>query len=629
MSKKIIVKSAKGNLVLKKSDKFVGLKTKKKNVVSKSPSINKSAIPNLGGFEVVEMKAKGKEVDNELDNLRKDKDVELGTHVYHVEGSDKPVIPTGHIYISFHEGTSEEEQLIVLDEYSLKLIIRKGKHKLIAAVTSKSMNPLKVAAHMQQYPLVKFAEPDIDIPLDSYATLVAPDDTLYTHQWHLDNAGFVIDFNKRLKKGADAKIVDAWNRLGNRGSDKITVAVIDNGFDLSHPDFEGKVVGPFDFWSNSNNVLQGDARFTHGTPCASVAVANMNGSGIVGVAPNAKFMPLSGTSFSLFATEQMFQHCVDNNVDIVSCSWGSTDPQFDLNQMKKDAIANAVKNGRNGKGCVVLYAAGNEGLDYLNFYSQHPDVIAVGASTSQDEHAFYSNSGEQLTVVAPSNGDWPLTAARAWWDDGVNGEVGNFRFWRDGNARSPHHKHFGGTSAATPLVAGICALMLSANPDLTAKEVKQILMRTADKIGNPSDYDANGHSVKYGYGRVNADRAVAEAIRMKDGAPPKPADEMTIEEMIQQGRGIFRFNVEAQKAEGYGVQIGAYAKYGNVLIQVEKLQKKFKLPIVVSINELHGKTVYKIVVGSFKNISDAKSLQKQMKNEGVVGFVRAIEDLLV
>ncbi|MGB1217180.1 MAG: SPOR domain-containing protein, partial [Saprospiraceae bacterium] len=248
-------------------------------------------------------------------------------------------------------------------------------------------------------------------------------------------------------------------------------------------------------------------------------------------------------------------------------------------------------------------------------------------STSQDEHASYSNKGE-VDIVAPSNGDWPITAARAWWDEGVLSENGEFRFWRDGQGRSTNHKHFGGTSSSCPLVAGICALVLSANPELTAKEVKAILCRTADKIGNPSDYDDNGHSWKYGHGRVNADRAVAEAIRMRDGEPEPEQGEVSVADLIKQGKGIFEFSVIPQEPKGFGVQIGAFAKYGNVLIQVEKLQSQFKKPIVVSINELDGKTVYKIMVGNFKEKDDARSLKKQMKAAGVDGFVRNFKDLV-
>ena len=171
-------------------------------------------------------------------------------------------------------------------------------------------------------------------------------------------------------------------------------------------------------------------------------------------------------------------------------------------------------------------------------------------------------------------------------------------------------------------MAGICALILSANPDLTAKEVKDILQKTADKIGSPSEY-RNGHSVKYGYGRVNAGRAVAEALRRKETkAPPKE-----VENTVSNGQGLFLFDVQKQTPSGYGVQIGAFYEYGNVLIQVEKLRRKFGEKTVVSINELNGRTVYKVVVGAYSSKSQAQQLQKRMKDAGQGGFLRNLKDL--
>jgi len=401
------------------------------------------------------------------------------------------------------------------------------------------------------------------------------------------------------------------------------IAVIDNGFDKMHPDLKNKIHKPFDLWNQSSELDQGDSRFTHGTPCASVAIAASNGNGIVGAAPSAKFMPISGTSFSLRATEQMFNYCIDNGADIISCSWGTTDPAFDLNPMKQEVIAKAARRGRNGKGCVIVYAVGNEDLDFVNYYSAHPDVIAVAASTSKDEHAYYSNRGREVTICAPSNGDWPILAARASWDEGVSWETGAFRFYRDGKDRGSKYKHFGGTSSACPLVAGICALILSVNPELTAKEVKDIIVKTADKIGRPSEY-VNGHSVKYGHGRINADKAVAEAMRRLDNKDEAEAD---VENRVTKGRGLFKFDVQKQEPVGYGVQIGAFAEYGNVLIQVEKLKAAFQTDIIVSINELNGKTVYKVVVGAYTNRNNAKLLQKRMKTAGVNGFLRNLKDL--
>ena len=290
--------------------------------------------------------------------------------------------------------------------------------------------------------------------------------------------------------------------------------------------------------------------------------------------------------------------------------------------MKIAAISKAAREGRNGKGCVILFAVGNDDLDYVNYYAAHPDVIAVAATTSKDQHADYSNRGREVTICAPSNGDWPITAARAAWDEGISWETGEYRWWRDGRSRGSNYKHFGGTSSSCPLVAGICGLILSANPDLTAAEVKEILIQTADQIGGPSEY-VNGHSLKFGHGRVNADKAVAEAIRRKDSNNEPPV----VDDSVMKGRGIFRFQVKRQEPKGYGVQIGAFAEYGNVLIQAEKLEMLFDAPIIVSINQLNGKTVYKIVVGAYSDKNDAKILLSRIKDRGINGFVRAIKDL--
>ncbi len=618
---KITVKCGKGQLHLEKSKSLVGLKTQESVETKDQKFVEEQVLPSLGGFNVVSLKTEESDVDTKLDEVRKENVVEVGTHVYFAEGSNKPVIATGEIFIEFHDGVSEEEQSVVLEEFSLELVERRNELRIIAKVTPSSPNPLKVASALQNISLVEVAEPDIDIPLDEYWT--PPQDHLIPHQWHLKNDGDLPDVTYKLEEGADAKIVDAWNRLSSTGSKNVVVAVIDNGFDTSHPDLSAKIFKPFDIHSRTSNLPQNQG-YSHGTPCASVAIAANNGNGIVGAAPSAKFMPVNGTSFDIRDTERMFDYCIDNGADIISCSWGTTDSRFQLNSLKEEAIAKAARNGRKGKGCIILYAVGNDNLDYVNFYAAHPDVIAVAASTSKDRHAYYSNRGKEVSVCAPSNGDWPIIAARAWWDGGWSGEVGNFKYWTDGRSRGDRYKHFGGTSSATPLVAGVCALMLSANPDLTAKQVKDILQKTADKIGPSWEY-SNGHSTKYGYGRVNADKAVAEALRLKESEAP-PVTE--VDEPVTSGRGLFKFDVRKQEPKGWGVQIGAFYEYGNVLIQVEKLQKKFGEEVIVNINELNGKTVYKVVVGAFATKAEAMSLRKIINNGGYPSaFQRNLADL--
>lgn len=623
---KIKIKSGKGELVLKKSTSLVGLKAKEDVNLSETDYVKKELLPNLGGFKVVTLDKKGITVDEKLDEVRQKEEVDIGTHVYYAEGSRKPMVPTGEIFIIFQAGTDLQEQQLVFDQYKLELVERRNPDQVIVKVSKDSPNPIKAAALLQQISLVKFAEPDLDMLLDEY-DLQLPGDTYLNQEWHLKNDGFIPGAQYTTKKGADAKVIDAWQRLNSLGSANVVVAVIDNGLDITHPDLKDKVYRPFDLWTQSDRLTDGDPSFTHGTPCASLAVGASNGKGMVGVAPNAKFMPVSGTSFSVRATEQMFEYCVNNGADVISCSWGTTDPRYSLNSLKEQAISNAARNGRNGKGCVICFAAGNEGVDYVNFYAAHPDVICVAACDSKDRYANYSNQGMEVTICAPSNGDWPLLAARAWWDPGTTARgEGAWRYWADGLDREGPYKHFGGTSGATPIVAGICALMLSVNPDLTARDVKDILKQTADKIGDASEY-TNGHSRKYGYGRVNADKAVAEALRRKDGKTGVVTQPVEVPTSIASGQGLFLFSVKKQASKGFGVQAGVFADYGNVLINAEKLQQQFGENIVVNINELNGKTVYKVLLGAFDKKSDASNLLNKMKAGGVNGFVKDLSEL--
>ena len=656
---KLVVQSGKKQVKLSKSKELVGLRSKVEKELQEESFVKESVFKNIGGFEIVQLEKSDAELDEQLDKVRKAKDIDVGTHVYVAEGSNKPMVPTGEIIIVFEEGTSEEEQQLVFEEFYLDLVERRDAQNVIAKVSSKSPNPIKVASFLQKISLVQRAEPDLDALLDEYAVRL-PNDQLLSHQWHFRNSGRIVDTHHLTKKGADAKIIDAWNQLGNMGSSSVVVAVIDNGFDLSHPDLKHKVHRPFDLWSQSSSVLQGDARFSHGTPCASLAIASSNGSGMVGVAPNAKFMPVSGTSFSLRATEQMFDYCIRNGADIISCSWGTTDPNFSLSPMKEAAISKAAREGRNGKGCIILFAAGNENKDMLSFYATHPDVIAVAATTSKDTHASYSNRGRQISVAAPSNGDWPIIAARAWWDPGTTRRgTGAFKYWADGKSRGDRYKHFGGTSGATPIVAGICALMLSANPNLTAKEVKQILQSTADKVGNSWEY-VQGYSTKYGYGRVNAAKAVAEAIRRKGGGsttsrptttttntgsstitrppstttttttttvrPPVTTTTTSTTSSGPAGKNLYRFSVNQQAASGWGVQIGVFASYSNVLKQASKLEQQYRQPVIVQISASGSNEAYKVVVGAFNSSGDAQQLLNKMRRQGINGFVRNLRD---
>jgi subtilisin family serine protease len=642
------IKFGKGDLVLTKSSKMVGIK-KSKNLVrgleeSKlEPEIKKIEQSSMGGFELVSVNLeKGEKINTKLDNMRKLDEVEVGTHVYCPVGSTKPLIPTGTLYITFETGISEKKQTDILAKYFLELKERRSDDKVVAVVTPQSMNPIKCAIKIQRLKAVKWAEPDMDTALDYYA-FAAPGARLWNQMWHLSNSGRVPDNSSvSLKAGADVKILDAWRLLDGYGNPNITVAVIDNGIDLTHPDLKDKVVKPWDLWSGSSQLQMGDPSFTHGTPCASVAIAPQNG-GMCGAAPNARFMPLSGTGFSIESTEAMFNYCIRNGADIISCSWGTIDQSFSLGPDKVAAISKAAREGRGGRGIVICYAAGNEGMDFVNVYGRHPDVICVGASTSDDSYADYSNRGREVTVCAPSNGSWPILAARAFWDQGIPGEVGAAKwYYGDGVDRGSRYQHFGGTSSATPLVAGICALILSANPNLTAREVKQVLCQTADKIGSPSEY-VNGQSVKYGFGRVNAARAVQEALNRAGKVTPSttpttPTSTTTtpsstsssVPSKAPVGNGLFKFMSSARVAnKGFSVQTGSFNQWVNVRSISATLETKFKNPVLTHIvGSGTTTTMYRVLVGQFTTLAEANKLLGVMKANGVAGFVKDLSTLM-
>jgi subtilisin family serine protease len=633
-----------GEVVFTKSTKYVGVKKAQTRDLESImiPEIKKVLHPCVGGFEVVTVnQAKGQTLNGILDTVRSLDSVDVGSHVFHIEGSDKPLVPTGSLYITFAKNVSEKQQDALLKEFSLVLKERRSDEKVVATVTSESSNPLKCAAGLQAKKEVKWAEPDIDMPVDHYA-VAQPTARLWGQMWHLQNKGTIPDNSSiRIKPGADAKVLEAWGLLDGYGNPNISVAVIDNGIDTNHPDLNPKIVKPWDLWDNSSRLRQGDPGFTHGTPCASVAVAPQNG-GMCGAAPAARLMPLTGTGFSIESTEAMFNYCIKNGADVISCSWGSIERQFALGPDKVAAIARAARDGRGGKGCVICFAAGNEDNDWVNVYGVHPDVICVAASTSEDEHPDYSNRGREVTICAPSNGGfYPIVAARASWDQGIQGEVGANRwYYGDGIDRGSGYQHFGGTSSATPLVAGICALILSANPNLTAREVKQILMQTADKIGSPSEY-FNGQSLKYGYGRVNAANAVREAFRRAGKTPgastgtsstptptPTPTQPSSATGNPPSGTGLFRYANNVPTANrGFSVQAGSFAQWVSVKSVIPSLDSKFKQPIYIHVAGSGSSTIYRVLVGQFTTLAEANKLLATMKAGGVAGFVKDLSTL--
>ncbi len=399
-------------------------------------------------------------------------------------------------------------------------------------------NPLKIANEINSESFIKFCEPDL---IERVYPAGIPTDPGFQLQWYLRSweADDVI-------QNADISIMDAWEI--STGTREVVVAVIDDGFELSHPDFAGedKIVHPLDFVDgdtdpNPDRIL-GDY---HGTPCAGIAIAEQNGLGVVGSAPGCAFMPVR-TNFQQKDSDwwNVF-HKVSQHASVISCSWGPPPVWAPLSTALKEKFTQISTNGGpRGKGCLIVFAAHNynapinnlneSGFQWryvndplgefrhtsepiLNGMAAHPDTLTVSASTSLGKKAIYSNWGSEVSVCAPSSNGHPLNPSHPSPGLGI--------WTTDNELESPGFKtgsqftgSFGGTSSAAPLVAGVAGLIFSSNPDLSAQDVRSIIQKSADKIEdhtldpmhghNKGTYNAKGHSEWFGYGKINASNAL-------------------------------------------------------------------------------------------------------------------------
>ncbi len=447
--------------------------------------------------------------DRTMEALRRDPRTQYCTHVYRRKGATgaEPLVLTDEIVVQFQKGRSRPALHELFRARGMALVesvpgLANG--YLCRVTAAAGENALKVANRLVEEGLALAAEPNfLRRMARRLAKLRPPNDPLFPRQWHLENTG-----RNGATRGADVRAMEAWTLT--RGSRRITIAVIDDGFDLGHPDLtgRGKIVAPYDFGEEDPDPSPG-LRDAHGTACAGVATAvGGNHLGVTGIAPGCRLLPIRIPMDGLdeAAIARAFRWAADRGADVISCSWGPADGtgiREPLPLIVKAAIDQAVEKGRKGRGCVICFAAGNgdEPVE-LDGYASYPAVIAVAATTDQDRRAWYSDYGRAISVAAPSSG-----GRNGIWTTDVRGRRGY-------NPRDDWTGDFGGTSAACPLVAGIAALVLSVNPKLTAPEVRDVLQSTADKVDSRGGrYDARGWSPYYGYGRANAARAVQEAKR--------------------------------------------------------------------------------------------------------------------
>lgn len=485
------------------------------------------------------------ERDAVMARVRTGNEAEFASHVYTPTNEPQTKLYlTDEITVQFKPAVTDSEIETLAAELGLALVkeVRGVARAYVFRVGPEAReNPIKIANRLAASDKVLVSEPNLAVAAKS---LYTPSDTRYADQWHLFNNG-----GPQLSTMAHLNAATAWDLT--RGERSVIVAVADDSCDLRHADFQGvaKIVAPRDFAGQDFDPLPELADDNHGTACCGVAVAEENGIGVVGVAPGCALMPIRTSGFiDDGSIEDLCDWVIDHGAAVLSCSWSAAARHFSLSLRMNAALNRAATLGRGGKGCVLVFAAGNENrpvrgtvnesgwpnnqpsgpTPWLNGFAAHPDVIAVAASSSLATKSGYSNWGTEISVCAPSNNAPPSTFPRVAASFSGRGIVTTDRVGPSGYSSSDYTNSFGGTSSACPAVAGVAGLVISAHPGLTAREVRQILQSTADKIiDNATDpqlgnsfgaYDAQGHSPWFGYGRVNAFKGVTEALRLKQGA---------------------------------------------------------------------------------------------------------------
>lgn len=514
---------------------------------------------------------------------------------------NRPLAATHHAYFSTETG---DEFLISdrifalfktppshqqLDDFCIQYsLLKKAQYSdtdfLFQLTTHTGMNPVKLVVILtEDDPHIAMAEHDLNQRMKTCQPLELPQDPEYKKQWHLHTHHNHDDFDPRSSTLCE----QAWQLLTHFGNQDVVICIADDGCKLDHLDFNS--TNKFADWGyfKGRTLIRRDATAAdpakmyqtganHGTSCAGVAAGEMDAVLTVGAAPNCRLLPIKWESSgeTLYISDSKLLTIlseVADKIDIMSNSWGQTPIHMTAMPVINKIKQLQTSGGRRGKGIVFLWAAGNEnclinhtttekvpydngwssqtqwgGVSsasvFKNNLSEIDNVMHIGAISSKAQRSHYSNYGTGLTLCAPSSN------SHKYYRMTVKGLAITTT---TGQASNVTHR-FSGTSSATPLVAGIAALVISANPELTALEIISLLNTSADKNLDftgypstpPSSFDPDtswdvspiapfdqGHftykgdqdgtwSPWFGHGRVNAKAAVAAALKIKQEQQP-------------------------------------------------------------------------------------------------------------
>ena len=400
------------------------------------------------------------------------------------------------VMVKFRDGVPHKIWEGIIHQWECQLAEEKPGYRLISVRSSTPDAPLWVANRLKEKKgeYVLYALPNAVQRATPAQVPSRPQSApRFGEQWHLQIVG------------AEA----AWALTC--GDPAIIMALIDSGVDLKHLELKAALLPNLGYDFVADDSLPsyeddpGDKGYAHGTACAGIIIAQ--GLQVTGIAPHCRVIPFRVQSHTFDQYKEIMEQVAQRNPHIISCSWHISE-----NDPMEEAAEMVATKGRNGKGIPIFCAAGQhfdetnqvwQGQDHLCFpaaLSQKGFTLAVWASTEADLRWPGSNHGLGLDFLAPG-----------WSDAGPDGGILTTDVRGRGGYSRASYCRVGGTSLATPLAAGVAALMLSQNPSLTAEEVRSILRQTAEKINLWEDNYQQGWSPLSGYGRINALKAV-EAV---------------------------------------------------------------------------------------------------------------------
>ncbi len=403
-------------------------------------------------------------------------------------------IATNRLNVQLKPELSEHECKTILSEKDLHVRMKLAFAPNLYEVDANGReDALQASVELHDDPRFTFAEPSLT---EHIPQRFSPTDPDYMNQWQWRNTG-----QSGGTAGADVHAEAAWDVTRGAG---VRVAVIDNGFDADHEDLAPGVSAMSGFYTAAGGFVQGTAGMpdnNHGTFCAGMVGARQNnGHGGCGAAPQSELMLIAALGDQV-GTQTTLARAVayagnpqtevpgsspGDGADILVSSLGPNGADWDLTTTLDLAIEEVAANGRSGRGLAIFWAASNgANVDVtLDEVVSHPDVIAVVRSNRNDREDNAAR-GSSVELIAPGVDVYST---------------------RSGDTYGTST----GTSFAAPCAAGCAALALSVNLNLTRDQLREVMRRSADKIGGVT-YDANGHNDDYGFGRVNALEAVRQA----------------------------------------------------------------------------------------------------------------------